>query len=67
MAGDTLYLTSTTSLADSKDASAEGDGLAQAYTTAAAITMNGDTITSCNIDAVQANVNFDAAAPSPPT
>ena len=61
MAGDTLYLTSTTSLADSKDASAEGDGLAQAYTTAAAITMNGDTITSCAIDAVQANVNFDTA------
>ena len=23
--------------------------------------MNGDTITSCNIDAVQANVNFDTA------
>ena len=59
--GDTLVLTSTTSLTDSKDASAEEDGLAQAYATVGAITMNGDTITSMVIDAVQANVNFDAA------
>ncbi len=59
--GDTLVLTSTTSLTDSKDATAEEDGLAQAYATVGAITMNGDTITSMVIDAVQANVNFDAA------
>lgn len=59
--GDRLLLTSTTSLADSKNASAEEAGLAQAYATVGAITMNGDTITSMVIDAVQANVNFDAA------
>ena len=59
--GDTLVLTSTTSLSDSKNATAEEDGLAQAYATVGAITMNGDTITSMVIDAVQANVNFDAA------
>ena len=59
--GDTLVLTSTTSLTDSKSASAEEDGLAQAYATVGAITMNGDTITSMVIDAVQANVNFDTA------
>lgn len=56
--GDTLYLTSTTSAASSKDAG-EADGVAQNYATIAALTMNGDTITSCYIDAVQANVNFD--------
>ena len=59
--GDTLVLTSTTSLTDSKDATAEEDGLAQAYATVGAITMNGDTITSMVIDAVQASVNFDTA------
>ena len=59
--GDTLVLTSTTSLTDSKSASAEEDGLAQAYATVGAITMNGDTITSMVIDAVQASVNFDTA------
>lgn len=61
MQGDTLALTTSTGIDGSKDASAEGDGLAQTYTTAAAITMNGDVITSCTIDAVQANVNFDTA------
>lgn len=59
--GDTLVLTTSTDLSGSKDASAEGDGLAQTYTTAAAITLNDGVITSCTIDAVQANVNFDAA------
>ena len=59
--GDTLVLTSTTSLSDSKNASADEDGLAQAYATVGAITMNGDTITSMVIDAVQANVNFDVS------
>ena len=63
--GDTLVLTSTTSLTDSKDATAEEDGLAQAYATVGAITMNGDTITSMVIDAVQANVNFDLTAAQP--
>jgi hypothetical protein len=58
--GDKLALTSVTNMAKSKDASAEGDGLAQAYATVAAVTLNGDTVTSCFIDAVQANVKFDA-------
>ena len=59
--GDALLLTSTTSLAGSKNASAGEDGLAQAYATVGAVTMRGDTITSMVIDAVQANVNFDAS------
>ena len=54
-------LASETNMSKSKDASAEGDGLAQAYATFAAVTFNGDTVTSCYIDAVQANVNFDTA------
>lgn len=59
--GDRLGLASVTNMSKSKDASAEGDGLAQAYSTFAAVTFNGDTVTSCYIDAVQANVNFDTA------
>lgn len=58
-AGDKLALTSVTTMAKSKDAG-EKDGQAQAYATVAAVTLNGDTVTSCYIDAVQANVNFDA-------
>ena len=57
-AGDRLALTSATNMAKSKNASAENDGLAQTYATVAAVTLNGDTVTSCYIDAVQANVNF---------
>lgn len=60
-AGDKLALTTVTNMSKSKDATAEADGLAQAYTTVAAVTLNGDTVTSCSIDAVQANVNFDAS------
>lgn len=59
--GDKLGLASETNMSKSKDASADGDGLAQAYATFAAVTFNGDTVTSCYIDAVQANVNFDTA------
>ena len=59
--GDKLSLSSETNMSKSKDASAEGDGLAQAYATFAAVTFDGDTVTSCYIDAVQANVNFDTA------
>lgn len=58
--GDELLITTSTSVAGSKDAGPEGDGTAQTYTTAAAITMSGDVITSCVIDAVQADVNFDS-------
>ena len=59
-AGNVLKLAAVNEIGDSKAASAEGEGLAQLYTTATALTMDGETITSCVIDAVQAKVNFDA-------
>lgn len=58
-AGDKLALTSITTMSKSKDASAEGDGTAQAYASVAAVTLRDETVTSCYIDAVQANVTFD--------
>ena len=58
-AGNVLKLAAVNEISDSKAASAEGDGLAQLYTTATALTLEGETITSCMIDAVQAKVNFD--------
>lgn len=58
--GDALKLVQATNMASSKDATADAAGLAQAYATVAALTLNGETISSCTIDAVQANVNFDA-------
>lgn len=60
--GDKLGLGAVTSIGKSKDAAADAEGLAQAYTTVTAVTTNAEgKITSCVIDAVQANVNFDAA------
>ena len=59
--GDRLVLTTTTNAAKSTDATSDADGLAQAYATVGALTLSGDTITSMVIDAVQANVNFNAA------
>ena len=58
--GDRLALASATTMAKSKGASAQEEGLAQADAAAAAVTFNGDTVTSCYIDAVQADVNFNA-------
>ena len=59
--GDKLGLGLTTNIAKSTDASAEGDGTAQAYTTISALTVGNDgKITSNIIDAVQANITFDA-------
>ena len=58
-AGDTLKLVATNEISGSTAATAEEAGLAQLYTTAAALTMKGQTITSCFFDAVQAKVNFD--------
>ena len=58
--GDVLKLTNTSSLSKSKDATESADGQAQVYTHVAAITLNGETITSCIIDAVQATVKFNA-------
>ena len=57
--GDTLKLAAVNEIGDSTSATADAAGLAQLYTTATALTMNGETITSCAIDAVQAKVNFD--------
>ena len=60
-AGDALKLAQTSNMSKSKDATAEANGQAQVYTHVAMFTLNGDVITSAYIDAVQANVNFDAA------
>ncbi len=59
-AEDRLALATSTSLDSSSPASEEGDGLAQTDCTIAVLTLDGDTITGCYIDAVQAKVNFDA-------
>jgi len=60
-AGDKLGVGVVTSIADSTDAAADAEGVAQAYTTVSALTVNADgVITSAQIDAVQANVKFDA-------
>ena len=60
-AGDELKLAVITGIGDSKAADAENAGNAQLNVDAAVVTMNGETITSCVIDAVQAKVAFDAA------
>lgn len=57
--GDRLALASATTMTKSKDATAQEDGLAQANATVAAVTFDGDTVTSCYIDAVQADVSFN--------
>lgn len=60
VAGDKLGLAVSTEISGSKDASADGDGLAQAYSYYSAVSTSADgTITSCYIDASQGNVNFD--------
>ena len=59
-AGDTLKLAAVNEISGSTSATAEAEGLAQLYTTVTALTLKGETITSCAIDAVQAKVNFDA-------
>ncbi|MDF2513683.1 MAG: hypothetical protein K0S04_3549 [Herbinix sp.] len=59
---DKLGLGVTTDIAKSTDATADAAGLAQAYTNIAVSTVGADgKITSCFIDAVQGNVNFDTA------
>ena len=59
--GDRLALTTSHALDSSKSASAEDSGLAQLDVTIAALTLNGDTITSCLLDGVQPAVSFDAS------
>lgn len=60
-AGDTLKMAATTGIDGSQNADAENAGNAQLDVTVTALTMNGDVITSCTIDAVQAKVAFDAS------
>ena len=58
--GDKFSLVTTGSLASSKNATDEKDGLAQADITAGVVTTKDGVITSCYIDMVQAKVSFDA-------
>ena len=60
-AGDTLKVAVLAGLTDSKSADAENAGNAQLNVDATAITMNGEVITSCVLDSLQAKVAFDAA------
>ncbi len=57
--GDRVAITQTTNGKNCKDASAEEDGLTQAYATIGILTLKDKTISSMVIDGVQANVNFD--------
>ena len=57
-AGDELVLVANTK-ASGTDATAEADGTTQVDANVAVFTMNGDTITSCIIDVVQAKASFD--------
>jgi hypothetical protein len=60
--GDTLGLGTTTNIGQSKDFSADGDGVAVLYSTYALVSKDADgVITSAIIDASQAKVTFDAA------
>ena len=60
-AGDELKLASINGIDGSVSADAENAGTAQLDATVTALTLNGETITSCAIDSVQAKVSFDAA------
>lgn len=58
---DNLGIGTASNIAKSKDATADAEGLAQAYNHYTAVTTDADgKITSCVIDASQGNVNFDA-------
>ena len=60
-ASDKLGLGVVTTIAKSKDATADAEGVAQAYTTYTVATFDADgKVTSSIIDASQANVKFDA-------
>lgn len=60
-AGDELKLAAVMGIDSSKNAEGENAGNAQLDATVTALTMNGETVTSCVIDAVQAKVAFDAS------
>ena len=57
--GDELRLAAISKIDSSVSATAEKAGTAQLDCDVTAITVNGDTITSCYIDSVQAKVSFD--------
>ena len=59
-AGDELKIATICSLADSAAPEGENAGNAQLNVDVTAITMNGDVITSCCIDSMQAKVAFTA-------
>ena len=58
-AGDVLKMASVNAIDSSTAATEEKSGNTQLDATVTALTMNGETITSCYIDAVQAKVAFD--------
>ena len=58
--GDTLKMGVITGVGDSTAAETEKAGNAQLNVDVTALTMNGEIITSCMIDSVQAKVGFDA-------
>jgi hypothetical protein len=59
--GDLLKLAVIASAGNSKSAGADAAGNAQLDVDVTALTMRGETITSCVIDSVQAKVGFDAS------
>lgn len=59
--GDTLKLAINNAIKSSVSATEEKEGTAQLDVDAAVVTMNGDVISSCYIDSVQAKVKFDRA------
>ena len=58
-AGDELVLVANTK-ASGTDAAADAEGATQVDANVAVFTLNGDTITSCIIDSIQAKAAFDA-------
>lgn len=58
-AGDELRLAAVPTIGSSASATEEKDGTAQLDVDITALTVNGDVITSCYIDALQAKVSFD--------
>ena len=60
--GDKIGVGTTTTMDKSKDATDEASGVAQAYVNISVVTVDGTgKVTSCIIDAVQANVKFSKA------
>lgn len=60
--GDKLCLAAVTNIESSKNATAQGAGLAQVDSTYVALTQDsGGIITSCVFDSTQSKINFDAA------